>query len=200
MRCHRFPVAATVGRGVLLIPLLAAICAPVLDAQAPPPAPICPELPWVTLAVPADDVLGIPHARLAEEGVLVGGQPAVEHLATLAWVGYRAILDLRPREEERGLDEPAAALAHGLAYHNLPVTLTSLDGALIDRFVATVATAERPLLVHCGSGNRAAGLYAAYLVKARGVPVAEALERGYALGLRQAELAERLAALLSSGP
>jgi uncharacterized protein (TIGR01244 family) len=154
----------------------------------------------VSLAATADDVLGIPHARLAEEGVLVAGQPSAEHLETLAWIGYRAVLDLRAVEEERGLDEAGTAVAYGLDYQSLPVTLGALDGALIDRVVAALAAAQRPLLVHCGSGNRAAGLYAAYLVKERGVPFEEALERGYALGLRQAELAERLAALLVPGP
>ncbi len=180
---------------------------PALLAAAPgPPARAAaqestgPARPWAILSPEAADVLGIPHARLAEEGVLLAGQPSEAQLESLGWVGFRTVLDLRLAEEERGFDEAAVVRSYGMVYLNLPVTTPSLTGEFVERFVAALAGAERPVLVHCGSANRAAGLYAAYLVRTAGVPLAAALDRGYELGLRSPELAERLTTLLATGP
>ena len=189
---------------LFFIPALLAFGAagPLARAAAPASGQVSaePARPWAILAPAAADILGIPHARLAEEGVLLAGQPSEAELETLAWVGFRTVLDLRLAEEERGFDEAAAARLYGMLYLNLPVTTPSLTGELVESFVTTLARAERPVLVHCGSANRAAGLYAAYLVREGGLPVEAALDRGYELGLRSPELAERLSTLLATGP
>jgi len=47
-----------------------------------------------------------------------------------------------------------------------------------------VVEAERPMVVHCSSGNRVAGLWAVWLAERRGVEPARALELGALAGSR----------------
>jgi uncharacterized protein (TIGR01244 family) len=149
-------------------------------------------------AAAAEPAFGIANATQPEPGMLSAGQPKPEQIRELAQAGYKTVIDLRPPEEPRGFAEPQAVEAAGLAYVNLPVTLQTLDGATLDRFLATMRTAERPVVVHCASANRVGGLYYAWLVLEKGMPAAAALEKAKGAGLRQPELIERVKALVAA--
>jgi uncharacterized protein (TIGR01244 family) len=145
----------------------------------------------------ADDTHGIANASVPEKGILAAGQPTGEQLQVLAEEGYKTVIDLRPDTEPRGYDEAGAAKANGLAYVNIPVTGATLDRAAIDRFVAELDKAQRPVIVHCASSNRVGALYYAWL-REKGVPKAEALARGKAAGLKSPELIEKVDAALAA--
>lgn len=147
-------------------------------------------------AVPAE-LAGLLNASQPEAGLAASGQPTAEQLASLARAGFKTLIDLRPVAEPRGFDEPAAAAAAGLRYLNVPVTLASLDPPTLDRFFAALRGAERPLLVHCATGNRVGALYYAWLVLERGVEPSVALDRARAAGLKQAELTDAITALVA---
>lgn len=152
----------------------------------------------VPAAFAGEDTHGILNATFPEKGILAAGQPTGEQLQVLAEEGYKTVIDLRPDEESRGYDEVGAAKANGLAYVNIPVTMTSLDKAAIDRFVAELDKAERPVIVHCASSNRVGALYYAWL-REKGMPRDEALAKGKAAGLKSPELIEKVDAALASG-
>jgi protein tyrosine phosphatase (PTP) superfamily phosphohydrolase (DUF442 family) len=46
----------------------------------------------------------------------------------------------------------------------------------------------RQVLIHCGSANRASGMYAVYLGAVKGLSTDEAIARARQAGLREAEL------------
>lgn len=139
------------------------------------------------------------NARTPTEGVLFGGQPSAEQLAALAEEGYR-ILDLRTAEEDRGYDEPAEAERLGIEYLNLPVNgeALGLDQTYEDFFEAFEG--DRPVVVHCASGNRVGALYYAWLVARDGRSRAEARELAEENGLRSEQLATAIDRWLDRQP
>jgi uncharacterized protein (TIGR01244 family) len=165
---------------------LLALVALSASAQAPAAAPV--EEPPLA------------NAHRPEEGVLFGGQPSEAELAELAEAGY-TVLDLRMPEENRGYDEAAAAQRLGIDYHNVPVGGTTLSlASTFEQFFDLFEQAERPLVVHCASGNRVGGLYYAYLVARKGLTREEALVKARENGLASESMRETVERYLSSLP
>ena len=122
-----------------------------------------------------------------------GGQPdaaAFERLAEDA--GIQTIINLRrPQElESLAFDEPAVVEALGMHYVNIPFTPDGLSAEDVDRLAAVLAETKGPVLLHCGSSNRAGGMWAAYLARHRGFDLDEAIRLGKTAGLRRDTMIE----------
>ena len=144
-----------------------------------------------------EETYGILNASFPETGILAAGQPTGEQLQLLAEDGYKTVIDLRPDAEPRGYDEVEAAKANGLAYVNVPITGAALDKAAIDRFIAELDKAQRPVIIHCATSNRVGALYYAWL-REKGTPREKALAQGKAAGLKSPELIEKVDAALAT--
>jgi uncharacterized protein (TIGR01244 family) len=140
---------------------------------------------------------GIPNAIQAEEGLLIAGQPTAKQLKAAAKGGYKTVIDLRPLSEDRGFDEEKAARKAKLEYSNIAVTPDTLDTSTIKYFMTVLSNAERPALIHCGSGIRAGALYYAWLVLENGMPEDQAMAQAQAAGLSDPELGERVQELVN---
>lgn len=57
---------------------------------------------------------GLVNVASPVEGIATGGQRNEEHLRRLAEAGYKTVIDLRTREEDRGIDEPGETQRAGL--------------------------------------------------------------------------------------
>ena len=77
------------------------------------------------------------------------------------------------------------------------MTPDTLDASTVKYFLTVLSNAERPALIHCSSGNRAAALYYAWLVLENGMPEDQALERARAAGLSAPDLGERVHELVN---
>ena len=154
------------------------------------------------LALPAfaqapEPHFGIPNAAQPEEGLLIAGQPTAKQLKAAAKAGYRTVIDLRPLSEDHGFDEEKAARKAKLEYANIAVSADTLDASTVKYFLTVLSNAERPVLVHCSSGNRAGALYYAWLVLENGTPADQAMEQAQAAGLRDPELGQRVDELVN---
>lgn len=93
----------------------------------------------------------------------VASQPTQETLATLAEVGFTAVLNNRPDNEEPGqigsAAEKEAVRRAGLAYAFVPVTAGTITEADIRAFQKIVSAAEGPVYAHCRSGTRSLTLH-----------------------------------------
>jgi protein tyrosine phosphatase (PTP) superfamily phosphohydrolase (DUF442 family) len=138
-----------------------------------------------------------PNPTSPEPGVLLVGQPTGEQVQLAAEDGYKTVIDLRTPAEPRGFDEVEAARLTGLVYVNLPISLATLDQATIDRFLAAMRKARRPVLVHGGDDSRAGALWYAWLVLEKRTSPAAALAQAKAAGLRQPEMRERVEKLVA---
>lgn len=140
---------------------------------------------------------GIPNATRPEEGLLIAGQPTARQLKAAARAGYKTVIDLRQLSEDRGFDEEKAARKAKLEYTNIAVSPDTLGGPTIKYFLTVLSNAERPALIHCASGNRAAGLYYAWLVLENGMPEDQAMAQARAAGLSDPDLGGRIHELVS---
>lgn len=94
-------------------------------------------------------------------GITSSGQPDQSALSVFKDSGYAAVIDLRGKNENRGLDEQAAVEDLEMRYVSFPITgreAINFDNAR--RLNQLIQEQEGPVLVHCGSGNRVGALLA----------------------------------------
>jgi len=170
------------------VTILAAALAPRVSAsqQFTKPAPI------TTVSAPAIlDTAGLFQDRAASVGedVFVTGQPTERALRWLYEQGVTTVVNLRtPEEMTRNVkfDEPALVAALGMRYVYLPVRGTGeypYSPETLAKFAEAVRTANGKVLLHCTIAWRASHLWAAYLIKERGIPVEAALANARAINL-----------------
>lgn len=147
--------------------------------------------------LPETEGFGISAAVRPEEGLLIAGQPTAKQLKAAAKAGYKTVIDLRPLGEDRGFEEEKAARKAKLEYTNIGVTPDTLDASTVKYFLTVLSNAERPALIHCSSGNRAGGLYYAWLVLEQGMPEDQALQQARAAGLASPDLEARVQELVN---
>lgn len=125
---------------------------------------------------------------LAHSGELyLAGVPDAAGLDRLPGLGVRTVIDLRTNEEldAAELDESKQLERLGIAWRSLPAGGESapFSPEHVAAFDALLAQSDGPILLHCGSGYRATHLYVAWLHRARGMSLPEALAVGQALRL-----------------
>jgi uncharacterized protein (TIGR01244 family) len=130
-------------------------------------------------------------SRLAD--IYVGGQPGKEDFAELKKLGIKTILNFR-KADEISFDENAVVEAQGIAYVHLPFQKAEeLTDALLDKAREVLRNPKnRPVLVHCGSANRAAAVWLAYRVLDDKVSWDQAVQEARTMGLRSADFEQRV--------
>lgn len=129
------------------------------------------------------------HAARVGEDMFVTGQPTERALRELKAQGVTTVVNLRtPEEMTRNVpfDEAALVAQLGMRYVYLPVRGTSeypYSPATLAKFAEAVSTANGKVLLHCTIAWRASHLWAAYLIKERGIPVDSALANARAINL-----------------
>ena len=137
----------------------------------------------VTLGSAFAQAVDLPNKKDPIHGITTSGQPSAEQLAAAAAAGYKTVIDLRAANEERDMDEKSLVEQLGMTYISLPINgaagVTFSNAATLDELLNK---AERPVLLHCTSGNRAGALLA-LRAKLDGADNQSALELGLAGGV-----------------
>ena len=148
--------------------------------------------PIATVSAPVIlDTTGLFQERAAHVGedMFVTGQPTERALRWLRAQGVTTVVNLRtPEEMTRNVpfDEPALVRELGMRYVYLPVRGTSeypYSPATLAKFAEAVSTTNGKVLLHCTVAWRASHLWAAYLIKERGIPIEAALANARAINL-----------------
>ena len=96
--------------------------------------------------------------------ISVSEQVSLEGLATLPAAGFRTLIDLRPDGEAP--DQPsstevgATAAGISLNFAYIPIPHGDIPDGAVTELARVLATAERPVLLYCRSGKRAARVWA----------------------------------------
>lgn len=124
--------------------------------------------------------------KISKVGQLyLAGQPSAEDYAQIKERGVKTVIDLRKDEEQRGFDEAKVVSEQGMTYVQIPWgSADELTDAKLDAMREALRTAERPLLMKCGSSNRVGAGWLAYRVLDEGVPVEQALAEAKEVGMR----------------
>jgi len=121
-------------------------------------------------------------------GVFLASQPAVEDFEQAKMGGIRTVINLRQPSETSNLDERAIVTGLGMNYYNPawngPAELTD---HILDRSRELLRDAERPVLLHCSSANRAGAAWFAYRALDEGLDMSDALEEAKTVGLKSPE-------------
>jgi uncharacterized protein (TIGR01244 family) len=137
------------------------------------------------------DITGMFQAKFASVGddLFIGGQPTEKALRDLKARGVTTVINLRMPEEMKqiGFDEAALVNELGMKYVHIPMRGSAENPygpKQLDQFAAAIANADGKVLLHCTVAWRASHLWAAYLIRDRGVPVATALAQTRSINLR----------------
>jgi protein tyrosine phosphatase (PTP) superfamily phosphohydrolase (DUF442 family) len=91
------------------------------------------------VSVAIDDIV-TGKADLSEFGAVSTGQPDAAVLRRAADAGYVAVIDLRGKTENRGIDEQTEVEALGMSYLSLPIAgegaISYENAAALDRLLA----------------------------------------------------------------
>jgi protein tyrosine phosphatase (PTP) superfamily phosphohydrolase (DUF442 family) len=132
--------------------------------------------------------LALPNLKVPRDGVYSCGQPTPEQLRALKDAGVRTVVDLRgPGEID--WDERSMVETLGMAYHRIAVSGPGDINEAHARRLGEIVDdeASRPLVMHCGSGNRVGALYALKAYHCDGIQSEEAVQVGRDAGLAQLE-------------
>lgn len=133
-----------------------------------------------------EEVAGVVNFARIDTTVACGGAIKPEAIAELKERGYKAIINLQAAEERDAnvAGETEAALAAGINYVHVPLSMTATDPTAIDRFLAAVTDpANQPAFIHCTHGVRASGLWAVKRVLVDQWDVDRAMTEAEALGM-----------------
>jgi uncharacterized protein (TIGR01244 family) len=126
------------------------------------------------------------------EGALLASQPAAADLAIARDRGVRTVISLRQDAEPVGFDERAEAARLGLDFVPLPwAGPGELTDEVFDRARQLLRDTPRPLLLHCGSGNRVAAVWLPWRVLDDGADWETALAEAREIGLATPEFEQK---------
>ena len=171
-------------RTLLSFAVFALLSAPAVAQKMPGPHP-APEIPAPQLL----ETTGVLLQRFAKVGddLFITGQPKQAGLRELKKRGVTTIVNLRtpPEMEHIGFDEPALIKELGMKYVYLPGDATMpYSPATVASFAKVMEeTTDGKVALHCTVAWRASHLWAAYLIKDRGVEVNAALDNARAINL-----------------
>jgi len=137
------------------------------------------------------DITGLFQAKFASVGsdLFIGGQPTENALRDLKAKGVTTVINLRMPEEMKqiGFDEAALVKELGMNYVHIPMRGSAENPygpKQLDQFAAAIASADGKVLLHCTVAWRASHVWAAYLIRDRGVPAATAIAQTRSINLR----------------
>lgn len=120
------------------------------------------------------------------DGITSAGQPDEAAFKIFADSGYAAVIDLRTDGEDRGLDEEAVVQGLGMDYLSFPIGSDGISFENARALDEALNAYDKPVLVHCASGNRVGALLA-LRASLNGADDATAMELGRQGGLTRLE-------------
>lgn len=118
--------------------------------------------------------------------IFVSGTPTEKELAAFKDLRGGTVLDLRAIDELGNCSEPAASARLGLQYNRVNFEKKDrLDPKIVAEIDQAVsARANKPILLFCKTGNRAAAWVAVHMVRVEKVPLEEAITEARRLGMK----------------
>lgn len=121
-----------------------------------------PEIEVVPTSPPKGDLSNAVEVGVAKPAneITSAGQPDEATFKAFAESGYAAVVDLRTDGEDRGLDERAVVEGLGMDYLSLPIGRDGISFENARALDELLQAYDKPVLVHCASGNRVGALLA----------------------------------------
>ena len=126
--------------------------------------------------------------------IAISGLVGADGAAELAIFNFKTIIDVRPGKED--IDEEMTYVkAAGMVYISVPLTVEGISEEQLADFTEQFESAEKPILIHSNSGNRAGAMWATYQIS-KGVDPEKAIAQGRKVGMQPAYEEKIRAAML----
>ncbi len=136
-----------------------------------------------------------------DDTLSVAGQIVSDDLPRAAEQGFKTVINVRPDGEHADAmtadHARTAADASALDYHHLPVLPTQITDEDVSAFKTLLASADGPVLAHCGTGMRATVLWA--LANAGILSTQEILQKAASAGYDLSKVAPRIEQAANAG-
>jgi tyrosine-protein phosphatase SIW14 len=134
---------------------------------------------------------GVPNFHQVNAHLYRGGQPADAGWSSLAKLGVKTVIDLRPASEHSIGKEARAVAAAGMLYVSQPLAgLAAPTDEEIRKILTLLDSSEQwPIFVHCRRGaDRTGTVIACYRIAHNQLPNQEALREARTYGLSSLEV------------
>jgi len=135
--------------------------------------------------------LGVPNFHQVNEHIYRGGQPTNTGFQSLAKLGIKTVIDLRPAAEHSTSSEEQTVEAAGMRYINVPMSgLATPANEEVSKVLALLdANSQGPVVVHCRRGaDRTGTVIACYRIEHDHWENDKALQEARSLGMRWIEI------------
>ena len=150
---------------------------------------------WLSAALPAlaaNPAPGVPNFHKVDDHVYRGGQPNAEGWKTLAGLGVKTVIDLRPNGDFGGHSTRAEAQsveAAGMRYVSIPLNGMRAPSQAEMTRILTAFNSKEPVFVHCRLGkDRTGTAVACYRIARDEWTNAKALEEARQIGIHWFEI------------
>lgn len=127
-------------------------------------------------------VIAVQNYSRATEQIALSGMISEGGVPALAATGFKTVIDLRTKNEGV-MEEKALVDMSGMMYVNIPTTVAGITKEQVAAFTKVIESVQTPVLIHCGSGNRASAMWASYRIT-KGTDPEVAIEEARKTGLR----------------
>jgi uncharacterized protein (TIGR01244 family) len=125
----------------------------------------------------------IPNLQRATEGIYTAGQPSEEGFKQAAAFGIRTVINVLP-EKQWLAGETEMVTLNNMKYRSVPVYLNDFRKQTVDQFAELLRNSDRPILIHCATGNHVGAVWFAYRVLVDKAPLVVGLKEGRRIGMR----------------
>ena len=125
----------------------------------------------------------IPNLQQPQVFVYTSGQPSEEGFRKLSAMGIKTVINVLP-ENQCVPNESEIVTANNMTYRSVPFHLSGFKKETIEHFAEVLKKAEKPVLIHCATGNHVGGLWFAYRVLEQDIPFEQAISEGRKIGMR----------------
>lgn len=115
--------------------------------------------------------------------VFTSGQPTNLGYRLLHQMGVQTVINVLP-EMECDPAERSMVIVNDMVYFSNPFDPTNLSRDAVVEFAKLISNVDKPVLVHCSTGNHVGGLWFAYRVLIEKAPVGIAIAEGRRIGMK----------------
>ncbi len=125
----------------------------------------------------------LPNLYQPRDDIYTSGQPTSAGFDQLSSMGIRSVINVLP-ERDCIPGENGMVISQGMKYYQVPFDPQGLNVGTIHHFARLLCTVDRPVLVHCSTGNHAGGMWMAYRVLIEHASLPQAIAEGRMIGMR----------------
>lgn len=125
----------------------------------------------------------LPNLQQPSYKIYTAGQPTETGFQQAADMGVKTVINVLP-EKDCIANEEQTVTSKKMTYHALPFSTTDFKMSTVRDFAVLIKSVEKPVLVHCSTGNHVGGLWFAYRVLMEKAPLPIALIEGRQIGMK----------------